>query len=119
MLDGSLSADGTSRNFAAMQDSIVIEGQRTLIKPCLADLNLCAHDETHSNRLPIFSTPVEKYFDPGLTGPVRWCVLIKVNCSAQNPSAEMRGGFLRWGFAIKHDRCHSLMRNGASGNDQP
>jgi hypothetical protein len=27
---------------------------------------------------------------------VKWGALSKVNCFAQNPSAEMRGGFLRW-----------------------
>jgi hypothetical protein len=36
---------------------------------------------------------VEKYFELGLTGPVKHGVLIKVNCFAKNPSAEMRGGF--------------------------
>jgi hypothetical protein len=75
-------------------------------------------DETHPDRLPIFSTPVEKYSDLYLTGPVKRCVLFIVDCSAQNPSADMRGGFLRWGFAIKRDRCHSPMRDGGSGNDE-
>jgi hypothetical protein len=49
---------------------------------------------------------VEKYFDLRLTGPVKHGVLFKVNCRAQDPSAEMRGGFLRWGSAIERDRCH-------------
>jgi hypothetical protein len=48
-----------------------------------------------TDRAPLFSTPVEKYFELRLTGPVKRCVLFKVNCRAQNPSAEMRGGFLR------------------------
>jgi hypothetical protein len=32
-----------------------------------------------------------------LTGPVNRGARFKVNCFAQNPSAEMRGGFLRRG----------------------
>jgi hypothetical protein len=52
--------------------------------------------ETHPDRLPIFSTPVEKYFDLRLTGPVKHGALFKVSCFVQNPSAEMRGGFLFW-----------------------
>ena len=34
-----------------------------------------------------------------LTGPVNHGVLFKVICFAQNPSAALRGGFLRWGAA--------------------
>jgi len=40
---------------------------------------------------------VDKTFELCLTGPVNHGVLFKVNCFAQNPSAAMRGGFLRWG----------------------
>jgi hypothetical protein len=47
------------------------------------------------------ATPVDKKFELRLTGPVDHGVLFKVNCFAQNPSAAMRGGFLRWGAADK------------------
>jgi hypothetical protein len=45
---------------------------------------------------------VEKYFELRLTGPVKHGVLFKVNCFAQSPSAEMRGGFLFWGCGQKN-----------------
>jgi hypothetical protein len=38
---------------------------------------------------------VQNYLDGRLTGPVSYGVLVIVNCFIQNPSAEMRGGFLR------------------------
>jgi hypothetical protein len=47
---------------------------------------------------------VDKNLDVRLTGPVNHGVLFKVICFAQNPSAAMRGGFLRWGVAINSDR---------------
>jgi hypothetical protein len=40
---------------------------------------------------------VEKKIQPRLTGPVSGGVLFKLICRAQNPPAEMRGGFLRCG----------------------
>jgi hypothetical protein len=39
--------------------------------------------------------PVDKKIETRLTGPVSCGVLFKVNRRAQNPSAELRGGFLR------------------------
>jgi hypothetical protein len=39
---------------------------------------------------------VENKTEVRLTGPVNHGALAIVNCFAQNPSAEMRGGFLRW-----------------------
>jgi hypothetical protein len=47
---------------------------------------------------------VEKKISPRLTGPVSGGVLFKVICRAQNPPAEMRGGF-----------CIETRRNSASG----
>jgi hypothetical protein len=47
------------------------------------------------------ATPVENDFELRLTGPVKQGVLFKVNCLAQNPPAEMRGGFFAPGSAIK------------------
>jgi hypothetical protein len=38
---------------------------------------------------------VEKKIEVRLTGPANHGALSKVNCFAQSPSAEMRGGFLR------------------------
>jgi hypothetical protein len=47
----------------------------------------------------LWTTDVANSFPPVqikfLTGPVKHGVLPKVNCFARNPSAEMRGGFLR------------------------
>src|SRR5438105_8467675 len=50
--------------------------------------------------------PVERKIQPRLTGPVNGGDLIKVICFAQNPSAAMRGGFLRWdgGHRSPHKR---------------
>jgi hypothetical protein len=39
---------------------------------------------------------VENKIEVCLTGPVNHGALSIVNCFAPNPSAEMRGGFLRW-----------------------
>jgi hypothetical protein len=39
--------------------------------------------------------PVENKSNRRLTGPVSHGVFTNVNCFAQNPSAAMRGGFLR------------------------
>ena len=61
--------------------------------------------------------PVDNKSKRRLTGPVNHGVLFKVICFAQNPSAAMRGGFLRCGAAINNDTRHSPMRNCASGND--
>jgi hypothetical protein len=61
---------------------------------------------------------VEKYFDLRLTGPVKHGVLFKVNCSAQNPSAEMRGGFFELGLRSTETPSFP-MRNCASGNVEP
>jgi hypothetical protein len=47
----------------------------------------------------VFPQPVDKKLTLRLTGPVNHGVLFKVICLAQNPSAAMRGGFLRWGVA--------------------
>jgi hypothetical protein len=41
------------------------------------------------------SAAVEKKAALRLTGPVKHGALFKVSCRAQDPSAEMRGGFLR------------------------
>jgi hypothetical protein len=46
--------------------------------------------------LHIRTSPVDKYFEVCLTGLVNHGVLFKVNCFVRNPSAAMRGGFLRW-----------------------
>src|SRR5947209_1625504 len=45
--------------------------------------------------------PVQNKFAFWLTGPVNHGALSKVNCFAQHPSAEMRGGFLRCGFSAR------------------
>jgi hypothetical protein len=66
----------------------------------------------------VLAQPVDKKFEVCLTGPVNHGVLFKVICFAQNPSAAMRGGFLRCGVAINNDTRHSPMRNCASENDE-
>jgi hypothetical protein len=54
---------------------------------------------------------VDKNLEPRLTGPVNHGVLFKVICFAQNPSAAMRGGFLRWGVAKRFNPQHGNDRN--------
>jgi hypothetical protein len=60
------------------------------------------------------SAPVENNIAIRLTGSVNHGVLFKVNCFSQNPSAAMRGGFLRWGVAINNNYRHSRARSGAA-----
>jgi hypothetical protein len=58
-----------------------------------------AYVQSGSNsRAVMNSSPVDKKIEHRLTGPVNHGVLFKVNCFAQNPSAAMRGGFLRRGW---------------------
>jgi hypothetical protein len=44
---------------------------------------------------------VDKKSEPCLTGPVNHGALFKVICFAQNPSAAMRGGFLRFKRSVQ------------------